>query len=367
MNDDSTISTSESVQIEPHPALNTALCELTGIRYPIMQAGMGWVADGKLAAAASNAGILGMIGASTMSFKQLANEIAYVKDHTTLPYAVNMRSDAPDVFERADLMIKQGVKVATFALAPSEKLVKKLKDAGVICIPSIGAKRHADKLAGWGVDAVIVQGSEAGGHTGPIATTVLLPQITNNVDIPVVAAGGFCDGGGLMAALSFGAVGVNMGTRFLVTQESPVPDVIKAVYLEKQAGDTVVTSEIDGHPHRVLRTPFIDQLVNTPPWKSFPQAMMNALKLKQQTGMPISSMLKQGLEMRKQYGYGWNQVIMAANTPVLLQKTMVEGEVDFGIISGGQVTGLINDIPSCHDLVQSIVHQANKVLEGFSL
>ena len=366
MNDSRTNKT-PSVQIEPHKALNTALCDLTGIRYPIMQAGMGWVADGKLAAAASNCGILGTIGSATMTFEELANEIAYVKDHTILPYAVNMRSDAPDVLERADLMIKEGVKIATFALAPSEKLVKKLKDAGLICIPSIGAKRHADKLASWGVDAVIVQGSEAGGHTGPIATTVLLPQITNNVDIPVIAAGGFCDGGSLMAALSFGAVGINMGTRFLVTRESPVPDSIKIVYLEKQAGDTVVTSEIDGHPHRVLRTPFINQLVNTPVWKSFPQAITNAFKLKQQTGMPITTMLKQGLEMRKQYGYGWNQVIMAANTPILLKRTMVDGEIDYGIVSGGQVTGLINDIPSCHSLVQSIVQQANKVLEGFAV
>ena len=357
---------SNSPLIEPHAALNTALCKLTGIRYPIMQSGMGWVANGKLAAAAANAGVLGMIGGATMSFEQLANEIAYVKDHTGNPFAINMRSDAPDVFERANLIIKEGVKVLTFALAPSERLVKKLKDAGIICIPSIGAKRHAEKLAGWGVDAVIVQGSEAGGHTGPIATTVLLPQITSNVDIPVIAAGGFCDGGGLMAALSFGAVGVNMGTRFLMTQESPVPEVVKAVYLKKQAGETVVTSEIDGHPHRVLRTPFIDKLVNTPSWKSLPQALVNALKLKQLTGMPLTKILKQGLEMRRQYGYGWNQIVMAANTPVLLQKTMVEGEVDYGIISGGQVTGRIEDTPTCHKLVQNIVGQANTILESFN-
>ena len=116
--------------IEPAPALNTALCKLTGVKYPVVQPGMGWVADGRLAAATANAGGLGVIGAATMSYQELAEQIAYVKDHTTETFGVNLRSDAADVFERADLMIREGVKVASFALAPSEKLVKKFKDAG---------------------------------------------------------------------------------------------------------------------------------------------------------------------------------------------------------------------------------------------
>lgn len=352
--------------IKPHSALNTKLCELTGIAYPIVQPGMGWVSDGRLTAATANAGGLGVIGSATMNYAQLANEIALVKDHTTAPFGVNLRSDSPDVFDRADLMIKEGVRVATFALAPSEKLVKKLKDAGLICIPSIGAVRHAEKLAGWGVDAVTVQGGEAGGHTGAIATTILLPQIVNGVDIPVIAAGGFFDGRGLVAALSYGAAGVAMGTRFLMTSESPVPDTVKTEYLKRQAGETVVTSQIDGHPHRVLRTEFIDDLVATPAWKSVPKALINALRLKSTTGTSLSDMLKQAFAMRREHDYSWNQLVMAANTPVLLSKTMVEGEVRHGIMSSGQCVGMISDIPSCDELVQSVITGANQVLEGFS-
>lgn len=352
--------------IEPFNALLTPLCQLTGIKYPVVQPGMGWVADGRLVAATANAGGLGVIGSATMTFQQLAEEIAYVKANTIMPFGVNLRSDSADVFERADLMIKEGVKVATFALAPSEKLVKKLKDAGLICIPSIGAVRHAEKLAGWGVDAVTVQGGEAGGHTGPVATTVLLPQIIAGVDVPVIAAGGFYSGSGLVAALSYGAAGVAMGTRFLMTRESPVPDDVKAEYLKKKAGETVVTSQIDGHPHRVLRTPFIDDLVATPAWQSIPKAILNALRLKGTTGMPLRDMLFQAVAMKKDHDYSWNQLIMAANTPVLLSKTMVDGEVAHGIMSSGQCVGVIDNIPSCEALVQEIISDANQVLVGFA-
>ncbi len=347
-------------------ALNTPLCQLTGVRYPVVQPGMGYVSNGRLTAATANAGGLGILGAATMSYQQLAEEIAFVKDHTTQAFGVNLRSDAADVFERADLMIKEGVKVAAFALAPSEKLVKKLKDAGLVCIPSIGAVRHAEKLAGWGVDAVTVQGGEAGGHTGPVATTVLLPQIVDGVDIPVIAAGGFFDGRGLMAALSYGAAGVAMGTRFLMTRESPVPDRVKAEYLSKKAGETVVTSQIDGHPHRVLRTAFIDDLVATPLWQSVPRAAMNALRLKGITGLSLAQMLQQALAMKQDHDYSWSQLVMAANTPVLLSKTMVEGEVEHGIMSGGQCVGVIDDLPSCEELMREIIAGAQAVLERFN-
>jgi NAD(P)H-dependent flavin oxidoreductase YrpB (nitropropane dioxygenase family) len=264
-----------------------------------------------------------------MTLAELRGAISDVKEHTSQPFGVNLRSDSPDVFERAQLMIERGVRVASFALAPSERLIKTLKDAGLICIPSVGAKKHAEKVARWGVDAIIVQGGEAGGHTGSVATNVLLPQVVDAVDIPVIAAGGFFDGRGLVAALSFGAVGVAMGTRFLLTEESPVPAAVKRVYLEKGVGDTVVTDQIDGHPHRVLRTAFIDRLVRTPAWRSLPNALANALRLRAQTGMPIRSMMRQALAMRRDHDYGWNQLVMAANAPVLLRKTMVDGEIEF--------------------------------------
>ena len=133
------------------------------------------------------------------------------------------RADADDAPKRIALLIRERVKVASFALAPSEALIKQLKDAGVVVVPSVGARRHAEKVAAWGVDAVICQGGEGGGHTGSVPTTLLLPQIVDTVDIPVLAAGGFFDGRGLVAALAYGASGIAMGTRFLLTQESTVP------------------------------------------------------------------------------------------------------------------------------------------------
>jgi len=267
-----------------HPALRTPLCSLVGIEYPIVQTGMGYVAGASLAAATANAGGLGIIASATMDLRQLADAIARVKERTTRPFGVNLRSDAPDIEERAELMVKQGVRVASFAMAPGEKLMKRLKDAGLVCIPSIGARRHAEKVAAWGADAVIVQGAEAGGHVGEVATTVLLPQVVDAVDIPVVAAGGFFDGRGLVAALAYGAAGIAMGTRFLLTSDSPVPDAIKALYLKAGVTDTVVTTRVDGWAHRVLRTPFIERLLRTGALTSLPRAFANAVRFQRMSG-----------------------------------------------------------------------------------
>jgi NAD(P)H-dependent flavin oxidoreductase YrpB (nitropropane dioxygenase family) len=348
-----------------HPALQTKLCSLLGIDMPIVQPGMGWVADGALTAATSEAGCLGIIGAATMTLGELREAIVLVKSRTKRPFGVNLRSDAPDVMDRVKLMIAERVPVAGFALAPGERLLKTLKDAGIFCMPSVGARRHAEKVAAWGADAVIVQGGEAGGHTGSVATTVLLPQVVDAVDIPVVAAGGFFDGRGLVAALSYGAVGVAMGTRMLMTAESPVPAPVKAVYLQKGVADTVVTDQIDGHSHRVLRTPFIDRLVSGSGWRDLGRALSSAVALQRKTEVSPIFLIRQGLAARRQHGYSWRQVVMAANTPVLLRKTMIDGEVEFGIISGGQVTGLINDVPTVEDLVRRVMCEATAVLEGF--
>lgn len=345
-------------------ALHTRLCRLAGIEFPIVQPGMGFVSDAGLTAATSEAGGLGIIGGATMGLSELADAIARVKERTSRPFGVNLRSDAPHAFERADLMIREGVRVASFALAPSERLIKTLKDGGLVCMPSIGARRHAEKVAGWGADAVIVQGSEAGGHTGAIGTMVLLPQIVDAVDIPVVAAGGFFDGRGLVAALAFGAEGIAMGTRFLLTRESPVPDPVKAVYLAKGVADTVVTDRIDGHPHRVLRTPFIDRWVTSSGGlRGLLRSARSALALRRNTGMGLGEMLRRGRALRRDHHFTLEQVVMAANTPVLLRRTMQEGEVDFGIISGGQVSGLIDDIPTVQELVTRVMREATLSLE----
>lgn len=196
--------------------IQTALTRLIGIEHPVVQTGMGWVAGARLVSATANAGGLGILASATMTVDELATAIGKVKSATDKPFGVNMRADAADAGDRVELMIREGVKVASFALAPKPELIARLKEAGVVVIPSVGAAKHARKVAGWGADAVIVQGGEGGGHTGPVATTLLLPSVLDVLEgtgIPVVAAGGFFDGRGLAAALSYGAAGVAMGTR----------------------------------------------------------------------------------------------------------------------------------------------------------
>src|SRR6185295_19334465 len=181
---------------------------------------------------------------------ELQTAVDKVKAATDKPFGINIRADAGDAIDRVELMIREGVKVASFALAPKQELIAKLKEAGSVVIPSVGAAKHARKVASWGADAVIVQGGEGGGHTGPVATTLLLPSVLDAVDIPVIAAGGFFDGRGLVAALAYGAAGVAMGTRFLLTRESTVPDSVKQFYLAATLTGTVVTRRVDGMPHR---------------------------------------------------------------------------------------------------------------------
>src|SRR6266567_2278828 len=221
-------------------ALRTPLCDLLGVDYPIVQTGMGWVAGPRLVSGTSNAGGLGILGAATMDLDELLGAIKEVKELTALPFGVNMRADQPDIHERAELLIGEGVRVASFAMAPKKDVIKQLRAGRVLVIPSIGAKRHAEKVAAMGVDAVLVQGGEGGGHTGSVPTTLVLPQVVDTVNVPVIAAGGFFDGRGLVAALAYGAQGVAMGTRFLLTKDNTVPLSVKEFYLGKMVTDTVV-------------------------------------------------------------------------------------------------------------------------------
>ena len=216
-----------------HPRLHTRFCDLVGVEYPIVQTGMGWVSGAGLTAATASAGGLGLLASATMDFGQLRGAIAQVKRTTTNPFGVNLRADAADIGDRIQLLIDEQVKVASFAQAPKEALIGQLHDGGVLVVPSIGAKRHAEKVLEWGVDAVLVQGGEGGGHTGSVPTTILLPQVVDAVQgrVPVIAAGGFFDGRGLVAALAYGADAIAMGTRFLLSADSAVPQSVKEDYL----------------------------------------------------------------------------------------------------------------------------------------
>ncbi|KZB84423.1 NAD(P)H-dependent flavin oxidoreductase [Amycolatopsis regifaucium] len=342
--------------------MKTALTELAGIRHPIVQTGMGWVAGPRLVSATAEAGGLGILASATMTYDELAAAIKEVKSRTSRPFGVNLRADAEDAARRVDLLITEEVRVASFALAPKKGMIARLKDNGVLVVPSVGAARHAEKVAGWGADAVIVQGGEGGGHTGGVATTLLLPSVLDAVDIPVVAAGGFFDGRGLAAALAYGAAGVAMGTRFLLTKESTVPEEIKQAYLTRDLNGTVVTRKVDGMPHRVLRTELVDALESAGPVRGLARAVRNAAKFRKLSGLSWRSLATEGLRMKRGGDRTWSQVLMAANTPMLLRAGLVEGDRSAGVLASGQVVGLLDDLPAVGELIETIVADATGIL-----
>jgi NAD(P)H-dependent flavin oxidoreductase YrpB (nitropropane dioxygenase family) len=342
--------------------IRTPLTDLLGISCPIIQAGMGYVSGAGLAAAASRAGGLGVIASATMNRDELRRAIREVKERTTAPFGVNLRADAPDARQRVEMIITEQVPVASFARVPKPDLISRLRDAGVITIASAGARRHAEKVAAWGVDAVIATGSEGGGHTGQVPTSLLIPQVADAVDIPVIAAGGFFDGRGLAAALAYGAAGIAMGTRFLLTSDSPVPDAVKQVYLASDVTGTVVTTQVDGIAHRVLRTPLVERLERSGRLTGLARSARSAAAVRGLAGLTWPQLIRQGRAMRRGTDLTWGQVLMAANTPVLLRAAMVDGRADLGLMSAGQVAGLISDLPSCAELIGRIMTEAERSL-----
>ncbi|GKQ38133.1 nitronate monooxygenase family protein [Streptomyces sp. A012304] len=343
--------------------METALTRLVGVRHPIVQTGMGWVAGPRLVSAAANAGALGVLASATMTVDRLREAVREVRSRTDAPFGVNLRADAGDAGDRVRVIVEEGVQVASFALAPSRELIAELKEAGVVVIPSVGARRHAEKVAAWGADAVLVQGGEGGGHTGEVATTVLLPQVVDAVDIPVVAAGGFHDGRGLVAALAYGAAGVAMGTRFLLTSDSTVPDAVKARYLAATVRDVTVTRAVDGLPHRMLRTDLVDALERAGRTRALLGAVRRAARFRRLSGLTWRRMVLDGLALKHGKDLTWSQTLLAANTPMLLKSAMVDGRTDVGVMAAGQVAGVIDDLPSCAELVERIMKEAEETRE----
>ncbi len=348
-----------------HPALHTRFCELVGCRVPVVQTGMGWVSGASLTAATSAAGGFGILAAVTMTGPQLAEAITAVTERTAAPFGVNFRADQPDLGERIDLCVREGVPLVSFAGAPTRDAIDRLHDAGILVMPTVGARRHAEKMLGWGVDAVIAQGGEGGGHTGTVPTSLLLPQVVDAVGhaIPVLGAGGFHDGRGLVAALAWGADGVAMGTRFLLTAESRVPDDIKAMYLAAAVTDTVVTTALDGAPQRVIRTGTVDRLERASAVTRLPRALRSALAFRKLTGTPLRALVREGLAMRRNQSLTWSQLAMAANAPMLIKAALVDGRPEVGVLPTGQVTGVIDELPSVADLLDRIVAEATTTLD----
>lgn len=286
---------------------------------------MTWVSFAPLVAAVSNAGGLGILGAAFMSVEELHDGIREIKRLTRKPYGVNFAADNPLIDELLDVIVKEGVPVVSYGIGNPRKIIERTKQYGIINLPTVGSLRHAIRAEQDGADAVIVQGTEAGGHTGFVSTLILTPLATEKLKVPVVAAGGITDGRGLMAALTLGAEGVSMGTRFIVTRESSVPMRVKELILEKTEEETVVTDNFTGVRCRVIRNKFADSLIEMtknqdPPWE----------------------ILKAGVgKIRQAY---------------------VDGDIDGGSFACGQACGLVNNMPTCRELIDDIVKQAENIM-----
>jgi NAD(P)H-dependent flavin oxidoreductase YrpB (nitropropane dioxygenase family) len=320
------------------------------------------VSGARLTAATSAAGGLGILASATMTLPELERAIHDVRERTDAPFGVNLRTDQDDIEDRVALLVREKVKVASFAQAPRKEIVLRLKGAGVLTMPTVGAKRHAEKVAALGDDAIIAQGHEGGGHTGPVPTSLLLPQVTSAVDIPVLGAGGFFDGRGLVAALAWGAAGIAMGTRFLLTRESTVPDAVKKQYLDTQVTGTVVTRAIDGYPQRVIRTAFVEALERSGGVVALARAAQHAWQFRELTGASMMSLLREGFAMKKSQELTFGQMAMAANAPMLTRASMVEGRPEVGILPTGQVVGVIEELPTVAELLERIVSEAEATL-----
>ena len=240
--------------------IKSRLCDMLGITYPVIQGGMAWIADASLASAVSNAGGLGLISSINTDTEAVRAEIRKCRTMTDKPFGVNIMLQAPNAAEIAELVVEEGVKIVTTGAGSPAKYVEMWKAAGMRIIPVVGSVALALKMQGLGVDAVVAEGAESGGHVGELHTMPLIPQVVDAVDIPVIAAGGICDGRGAAAAFMLGAEGVQVGTRFLVAEECSVHSTYKEKVLNATDISTIVTGKRVGHPVRSLKTPFSKSL-----------------------------------------------------------------------------------------------------------
>ena len=345
------------------PALQTKICELLDIQYPIIQTGMGWVAKPELVAAVSNAGAIGFLAAATIPPDEVEAEIEKIKALTSRSFGVNFLMDAPGADVISDAIIRQGVKAAGYNRAPSADLIQKLKDAGVVCVPTCGAVKHAVKAEALGADIIVVQGGEGGGHTGPVPTSLLVPGAVDAVSVPVVAAGGYFDGRGLVSALAYGASGIALGTRFLMSAESPVPDATQARYLNATVDTVRVTSQVDGMPQRVVTNELVQRLESSSVFTRLLFALRNGLAYRKMTGASLTDLLRSALSMQRNERLTRAQTLMAVNAPMLARTAMEDGDPVRGYLPSGTVAGILTDRPPCAELINRMVAEAEETLE----
>ena len=305
--------------------MKTRVTELLQIEYPIIQGGMAWVAEHHLAAAVSEAGGFGLIGAASAPPEIVRDEIRKAKELTDKPFGVNIMLLNPNADEVAKIVVEEGIQAVTTGAGNPEKYMSMWKEAGVKVIPVVASVAMAKRMERYGADAVVAEGMEAGGHIGNQTTMALIPQIVDAVNIPVIAAGGIGDGRGIAASFMLGAEGVQMGTRFVVADESIVHENYKNRIVKAKDIDSVVTGQSTGHPVRCLRNQMTKEYIK-----------------KEQEGVPFEELERMTLGS--------------------LRKAVMDGDILNGTVMAGQIAGLVSKRQSCKEILQEIMGEAEKLL-----
>jgi NAD(P)H-dependent flavin oxidoreductase YrpB (nitropropane dioxygenase family) len=342
----------------------TPLTERLGCRYPIVQTAMGWVSDAGLVAATTRAGGFGFLAGATIAPESLEAEILKVIELTgSRRFGLNFHMFQANAADCVELAIRHRLAAVSYGRGPDAATVARLKEAGVLCIPTVGALKHAIKAEAMGADMITIQGSEGGGHTGSVPSTILLPQVLDSVKVPVIAAGGFSTGRGLAAALAAGAAGIAMGTRFLMTRDSPTPAATLERYLAvEDPAHIKVSLAVDGMRHRMIDNAFIRRLESAGPLRRLLIALGSARRWQRETGMTHRQALGILRRALREDPAALAQTVMAANQPVLLQHSMVEGRAEAGILPSGQVAAAIDRLISVEELIETIVNDAERCL-----
>ena len=337
----------------PAPALTTRITELLGIRHPILLSGMSWISLPELVAAVCNAGGMGILATGVMEGSETRTAIARLRELTDQPFAANVTLYFPGAERNAKILIEEQVPVVNYALGKGDWISEAVHAYGGKVIATVTTAKHALAAQRHGADAVIVTGHEAAGHGGAVTSLVLVPSLAEQLEIPVIAAGGFSNGASLVAALALGADGVAMGTRFMNTVESPVHPSMKELSLRRDVTDTVYTPKIDGLPARIVRTPGADRLIHRP--LNFFSALWNSREIARMLGFPWSKLFfgillsgpKKSIQMARM-----------ANGFTAFRRGTTDGDTVHGVLPMGQVTGLLHDTPTVAELMERIVSEA---------
>lgn len=308
--------------------MKTTITELLGIQYPIIQGGMAWVAEHTLAAAVSNSGGLGIIAAGNAPYEYVKEEIRKTRELTDKPFGVNIMLLSPCAEDIARLVVEEKVPVVTTGAGNPGPYLQQWKEAGIKVIPVVASVALAKIMEKAGVDAVIAEGCESGGHIGETTTMALVPQVVDAVKIPVIAAGGICDGRGFAAAMMLGAQGVQMGTRFLVSEECIIHSNYKERVLKAKDIDSVVTGRSTGHPVRTLR----------------------------------NQMTKEYLQKEKD-GASFEELEMM--TLGSLRRAVQDGDTKTGTMMAGQCAGMVKKVQTCQEMIEEIMTEANELFAKF--